>query len=308
LVTTLSSRIELADFFAETADPALLESADRGQTELLDYRSLYELWERQQWLTQELDFSVDREHWRGFPDEERFQRMYGLSSFFIGEQKVTEELGPMMRAAPTQDMQVFLATQIADEARHVRFFDRFYAEVGVLDSDSLAARLKETEKHLNPAFNVLFDEMLGARVRTLAEDPTNMKALVEAITLYHMVIEGMLALTGQHFIIDFNEREGTLPGFVQGFNFVARDEHRHVAFGARFLRDAVAEDPGFKEVIQRTLAEALEIADAVLTPPWAQDQPEDYEFFGVNIDDTREFAAQALTRRLKVIGLVPAGA
>ena len=58
-----------------------------------------------------------------------------------------------------------------------------------------------------------------------------------------MVIEGMLALTGQHFIIDFNEREGTLPGFVRGFNLVARDEHRHVAFGARFLRDMVAEDP-----------------------------------------------------------------
>jgi ribonucleoside-diphosphate reductase beta chain len=268
---------------------------------------LYELWERQQWLTQELDFSEDREHWHGFPEEERFQRMYGLSSFFIGEQKVTEELGPMMRAAPTQDMQVFLATQIADEARHVRFFDRFYAEVGVLESDDLAARLKETEKHLNPAFKVLFDEMLGSRVRTLAEDPTNMVALVEAITLYHMVIEGMLALTGQHFIIDFNEREGTLPNFVRGFNLVARDEHRHVAFGARFLRDAVAEDPAHKVTIQRTLTEALEIADEVLTPPWAKDQ-EDYEFFGVSIDDTREFAAQALTRRLKVIGLVPAAA
>jgi ribonucleoside-diphosphate reductase beta chain len=234
--------------------------------------------------------------------------MYGLSSFFIGEQKVTEELGPMMRAAPTQDMQVFLATQIADEARHVRFFDRFYAEVGVLDSDSLAARLKETEKHLNPAFNVLFDEMLGSRVRTLAADPTDMTALVEAITLYHMVIEGMLALTGQHFIIDFNEREGTLPGFVRGFNFVARDEHRHVAFGARFLRDAVAEDPKYKEAIQRTLADALEVADKVLTPPWAKDQEDDYEFFGVSVDDSRDFAAQALTRRLKVIGLVPAAA
>ena len=45
--------------------------------------------------------------------------MYGLSSFFIGEQKVTDEL-PMMRAAPTEDMRVFLSTQIADEARHVR--------------------------------------------------------------------------------------------------------------------------------------------------------------------------------------------
>ena len=136
-MTTLSSRIELADFFAETADPALLESADRGHTELLDYRQLYELWERQQWLTQELDFSQDREDWHGFPADERFQRMYGLSSFFIGEQKVTDELGPMMRAAPTEDMRVFLSTQIADEARHVRFFDRFYAEVGVLEADDL---------------------------------------------------------------------------------------------------------------------------------------------------------------------------
>jgi ribonucleoside-diphosphate reductase beta chain len=306
-MSTLSSRIELADFFSESADPALMESADRGQTELLDYRQLYELWERQQWQTQELDFTEDRGHWRAFPDEERYQRMYGLSSFFIGEQKVTEELGPMMRAAPTQDMQVFLATQIADEARHVRFFDRFYAEVGVLDSDSLATRLEETERHLNPAFNVLFDEMLGSRVRTLSNDPTNITALIEAVTLYHMVIEGMLALTGQHYIIDFNEREGTLPGFVRGFNLVARDEHRHVAFGARFLRDAVTENPDHRAAIQRTLEEALEVADAVLTPPWAEGQ-EDYEFFGVSVDETRGFAAQALTRRLKVIGLVPTAA
>ena len=127
---------------------------------------------------------------------------------------------------------------------------------------------------------------------------------MEGITLYHMVIEGMLALTGQHFIIDFNEREGTLPGFVRGFNFVARDEHRHVAFGARFLRDMVAENPEHKATIQRTIEEAMEVADAVLSPPWAEGQ-EDYEFFGVSVDETRDFAAQALMRRLKVIGLVP---
>jgi ribonucleoside-diphosphate reductase beta chain len=129
-LTTLGARIELGQFFQETSDPALQESADRGQVELLDYRQLYELWERQQWLTQELDFTRDREDWLGFPEEERVQRMYGLSSFFIGEQRVTEELGPMMRAAPTEEMRIFLSTQIADEARHVRFFDRFYSEVG----------------------------------------------------------------------------------------------------------------------------------------------------------------------------------
>ncbi len=48
----------------------------------------------------------------------------------------------MMRAAPDERMRLFLCTQIADEARHVAFFDRFYSEVGVLESDNLDDRLK----------------------------------------------------------------------------------------------------------------------------------------------------------------------
>ena len=139
-----STRVDQSDFFRETSDPAVQESADRGKAELLDYRQLYELWERQQWRTQDLDFSQDAIDWQSFPEEERFQRMYGLSSFFIGEQRVTDELGPIICAAPTEEMKIFLSTQIADEARHVRFFDRFYSEVGVLDSRDLAARLDET--------------------------------------------------------------------------------------------------------------------------------------------------------------------
>src|SRR5690606_15538938 len=129
-----------------------------------------------------------------------------LSSFFVGEQRVTAELGPMMRAAPGEEQRIFLATQIADEARHVAFFDRFYAEVGVLESDNLQERLAETSAHLNQSFGHVFDELLAARVDRLAREPADTEAMVEAVTIYHMVLEGMLALTGQHFIIDYNER------------------------------------------------------------------------------------------------------
>jgi ribonucleoside-diphosphate reductase beta chain len=296
---TITARTDRDDFQA-TRDPGLMEGADRGEVNLLGYEELYLLWERQQWRTQDLDFSKDREDWQSFPEEERFQRMYGLSSFFIGEQKVAEELGPMMRAAPTEAMRIFLCTQIADEARHVAFFDRFYAEVGVLESDSLHDRLQETSAHLNPQFGTLFDEMLGSRVDRLAREPEDLETLVEAVTLYHMVIEGMLALTGQHFIIQYNEDAGTLPGFVEGFNNVARDEHRHVAFGARFLREMSQNDPRYGQAIQRTLIEAGPVADGVLSPPWYE---EGMEVFGVSLDETRAYALKALDRRLKVIGL-----
>src|SRR5437764_3325230 len=259
-ISALTSRSD----FQATSDPAV--SPDQ---ELLSYRKLYELWERQQWATQDLDFTRDRADWEGFDEEERFQRMTGLSAFFIGEQRVTAELGPIMRAIPDEDMRIFLSTQIADEARHVMFFDRFYAEVGVIDdAEDLRDRLEATGRHLNDDFKVLFDEMLVQRVDRLAAEPGDQVALVEAVTLYHMVIEGSLALTGQHFIIDYNERMGTLPGFVESFTNIARDEHRHVAFGARFLRDMTARDEKYAQAIQRTLLEVGPVADGVLRPKW----------------------------------------
>jgi ribonucleoside-diphosphate reductase beta chain len=300
---TALPRTDRVDFQA-TSDPALMEAADRGEAKLLGYRELYELWERQQWRTQDLDFSQDRRDWHErFDAEERFARMYGLSSFFIGEQRVAAELGPMMRAAPTEEMRIFLCTQIADEARHVAFFDRFYSEVGVLESDNLEERLAETSQHLNENFGVLFDELLKRRVDRLAVEPEDLEALVEAVTIYHMIIEGMLALTGQHFIIDYNEREGTLPGFVEGFTNVARDEHRHVAFGARFLREMSNADPRYAAAVQRTLAEVAPAAEGVLRPPWVDPADEDVVIFGTSVRETRAFALKALERRLKVIGL-----
>jgi ribonucleoside-diphosphate reductase beta chain len=298
------SRGDRADVQA-TTDPALMESADRGVVNLLSYSQLYALWEKQQWSTQDIDFTQDRIDWHERIDpEERFQRMYGLSSFFIGEQRVAEELGPMMRAAPTEEMRIFLCTQIADEARHVQFFNRFYEEVGVLEADDLQGRLEETSDHVNPEFHVLFDDLLKGKVDRLARDPEDLETLVEAITLYHMIIEGMLALTGQHFIITYNEEQGTLPGFVEGFLNISRDEHRHVAFGARFLRDMAEKDERYREAIQRTLVECGPAADGVLTPKWYV-EGETELFGGVGIDETREFAMKALERRLKVIGLAP---
>jgi ribonucleoside-diphosphate reductase beta chain len=299
-----AQRTDRADFQA-TRDPAVMEGADRGTVKLLTYAELYSLWERQQWRVQDIDFSQDRIDWHErIPPDERFQRMYGLSSFFVGEQRVAAELGPMMRACPEEEMRIFLCTQIADEARHVVFFNRFYEEVGVLESANLADRLEETSEHLNPNFHVLFDEMLATRVDRLAREPEDLEMLVEAITLYHMVIEGMLALTGQHFIMDYNEQVGTLPGFVEGFNKVARDEHRHVAFGARFLREMSERDARYRDAIQRTLVECGPAADGVLEPPWYE---EGVELFGgrYTMDETRAFAMKALERRLKVIGLAP---
>ena len=288
--------------FRATGDPAL-QAGTGADVALLDPHELYLLWERQQWQTQEIDFAQDAIDWHErMTAEERSQRMYGLSSFFVGEQRVAAALAPLMHAIPDEDARVFLCTQIADEARHVAFFDRFYSEVGILQADSLSDRLAETSQYLNPEFTTLFDEMLASRGRRLWQEPEDQKAAVEFVTIYHVVVEGMLALTGGHFIIEYNEQAGTLPGFVEGFSNVARDEHRHVAFGAWFLRDMARQDRRYADAIRRTLVEVAPIADGVLRPNWMQNMSdEDVALFGVAGQNTRAFAAQALSRRLKVI-------
>src|SRR6476469_5126805 len=180
----MSDRTERLDFRA-TGDPALHESADRGEVHLLGYRELYSLWERQQWAVQDLDFTQDRIDWHErIPPEERVARMSGLSSFFIGEQRVAAELAPLMRAVPDEDMRIFLATQIADEARHVVFFDRFYSEVGVLEAGELAGRLEETGAHVTDDFTTLFDDILHAKADRLASEPDDLTCCVEFVTIY----------------------------------------------------------------------------------------------------------------------------
>ena len=85
---------------------------------------------------------------------------------------------------------------------------------------------------------------------------------------------------------------------------MARDEHRHVAFGARFLRDMAKRDERYRRGHQRTLVECGPAADGVLQPPW-YDEVEDEEIFGFTMEETRAFAMKALERRMKVIGLAP---
>ena len=91
-----------------------------------------------------------------------------------------------------------------------------------------------------------------------------MDALVRGVTVYMIVIEGTLALTGARFILRYLKEVDLLPGFRQGFTAVNRDESRHVGFGVKFLADAIKEDPRHKQTIADTLQETLPIGTLAL--------------------------------------------
>lgn len=273
-----------------------------GEGALMGYGELYALWERQNWSAHRLDFSVDREQWLATPAEAQENLIWSLGSFAIGEERVTADLAPFLRAAPSGEVEVFLATQLVDEARHTAFFDRFGAEVLALSADDLRGRMHELGERMLGPWSDVFDGGLGDVARRIQAQPDDLALFVEGVTTYHLVIEGVLAMTGQRFILGYLEDHGMYPGFREGFGLLERDEHRHIAFGVRFLKDVLDHDPSLGAVVERCVAELVPRAMLAFVPPYAA-SPERWVSYGYDSRALYGFAYRKLKRRMQVLGL-----
>jgi ribonucleoside-diphosphate reductase beta chain len=279
----------------------ITDESQLSKIKLMTPQQLYELWEKQTWVSADIDLSRDVADWAGFDEQTKGDIAWTLSSFFIGEERVTTQFSGLVMSYEDQSEEAFLATQQVDEARHAQHFNRFYAQVVGLDM-SFDERLDYVRRHVSDAFVRLFDEDLVNANQRLIADPSDVEAKVDFVTTYHMVIEGTLALTGQYTISEWCERENVLQGFLEGFKKISQDEHRHVAYGTWFLQQK-CKDPGLARRVQDKLIELLPIAAGVLAPPGVDPFAEEWSLLGFTSAEVNEFAFKALTRRLKVIGV-----
>jgi ribonucleoside-diphosphate reductase beta chain len=279
-----------------------LYAPTNGHGGLLDHRQLYSLWERQSWRVHELDFGVDREHWLAMPSAGQESMIWSLGSFSVGEQRVTADLAPFLLAAPSGEIELFLATQLADEARHAAFFDRFGAEVMALPAEDVRGRTKDVEASLPAHWREVFDDGLRDVADRIKARPHDLDLFVEGVATYHMVVEGFLAVTGQTLIREYMLEHGVFPGFCEGFGFVERDEHRHLAFGMRFLLDAIEDDPRHRATVERVVLSLAPRAAHVFAPPYAEDHAS-FTSYGYDSTQIYGLAYRTLKRRMAVLGI-----
>jgi ribonucleoside-diphosphate reductase beta chain len=284
---------------APPSDPA--EGAKRDN--LMTYEQLFALWEKRNWRSHELDFSVDREQWVASPTEAQKDTAWSLSSFYVGEERVAADLAPFVLAAPSGEAEAFLATQLVDETRHAVFFDRWASEVMALSADDMRSRLQEAEETMIGPWHFVFDDSLRDVAQRMMRKPDDLELFVEGIVIYHMVTEGVLAMTGQRVILQYMSDHDIYPGFQKGFSLVEQDEHRHIAFGVRFLRDVVAERPEMREVILRTLTTMLPEAARVFVPYYEDPNVTEFVSYDNHSSQVYGFAYNALRRRMDVIGV-----
>src|SRR3954465_1151270 len=186
----------LLDLTSQGDVATITDESQLSSVTLMDPQQLYELWERQPWSAHAISLDTDREQWAALPEDDKRHIAWNLSSFFVGEERVTTQFSGLVRAYETQAEEAFLTTQQVDEARHAQHFNRFYEQVVGYDG-TFDDRLQRARQDPHQAFLIMFDQHLVDACSRLLADPSDREAKVDFITTYHMVIEGTLALTGQ---------------------------------------------------------------------------------------------------------------
>ena len=269
------------------------------EVRLNDPQTLYRHWEDEQWSPFAIDLTADREQWPAMDDSQRGLLHFALSSLMVAEERITTKFAGLVAADGSEEETTFLSTQQVDEARHMQFYARFHDEV-VGRPDAIAAHVERARAHVSDSFRHIFDGVLVDAHRQLLGAPGDLAAKVRFVTVYHLVLESTLGLTTFHFVTDYLRREGLLPGFVDGYSHIHRDETRHIGYGVWFLRETVRERPEMKDVVRATLRELLPSVAESLKPPG---DGASADVLGVGEEEIRAFALDGLTRRLKIVGV-----
>jgi ribonucleoside-diphosphate reductase beta chain len=268
-----------------------------GTQRLKGPQQLYEDWEHAHWAAQDIDLSRDPGDWAALEESERDLLHWVLSSLMVAEERISTQFCGLVLAQDDEEEGSFVSTQLVDEVRHMQFYARFQNEV-IADPAEIGAHVKRAREVLGEPFKRVFDEALVQAHDRLRLEPGNREAKVDFVTIYHLVIEGTLGLTASHFLIDFLEERGQLPGFVDGYSRIAADEQRHIAYGTWFLREAVRRDPPMAEAIRARVIELLPSVAESISPP----SEGAWDVLGVEDGALAEFGLGALNRRLELIG------
>ncbi len=253
----------------------------------------------------EADLEVDRERLleydRGEEAFDNFRRLIAL--FGAGEEAVTEDLAPLALAVDDVDDQLFLSSQIYEEAKHTQFFDRYWRTVldPIAEERGFEVTAPTDPRYFGEHYHALFDKTEDAMHRLLEEDTPRTRA--EAICHYHLVVESVLAQTGYYSIQSMYSDGGSdelalvetpdLPGLVGGITRIRSDEGRHVGWGMQKTRELVQEEGVDPAVVQEVLSD--------LTPHVAGIIEESNDAEMTDPVPLVEYSREKLTRRIEII-------
>ena len=210
------------------------------------------------WDPSDIDFSQDAEHWQLLNDEQKEGVLYLAVNFVTGEEAVTEDIVPFIKAMADEgrlEDELYLTQFAFEEAKHTEVFRRWLNAVGV---DKDLHYLIEEDVQLTQSPTYIFTHDQPEVMQRLWTDPSP-EAQIRANVIYNQYVEGTLALTGYWLWAKMLDSMGGLfPGMREIVRRISTDERRHLAWGTYNIRRHVAADPAMWDVAKAYLDELKE--------------------------------------------------
>jgi len=268
-------------------------------------RALYDHWERNHWSLRDIDLSVDAASYATLEEDGRRELRWILSHRFHGEHSVSSLLSPFLDAAPTHDVRLLVATQIADEYRHLEAVVRIYATVfGIVGFD---AAKEAADASIDPVGRFLIYDALERNVLPLRERHDE-DSFLKAVLSYQVIAEGTFARAAQAMAADrYASYDEGFPGLVELQRIVTRDEARHIGIGVCYARLRMDADPErTSAVIEETLGDLAEISPHALELARQEIDGLMQETYGIDPDMYYAEVVRLLQIRLRSIGYAAA--
>ncbi|WP_207587696.1 ribonucleotide-diphosphate reductase subunit beta [Halomontanus rarus] len=219
------------------------------------------------WDPHEIDLSTDRDAIAALPDAEFEGLRRTLALFGAGEEAVTEDLVPLASVLENVTDQLYVSTQLYDEAKHADYFERYWDTVVTPEERrrGLEPTSPTDERWFPAAYVELLERNERAMNRLLTADTLENRA--RAYCHYHLAIEGILAQTGYYSVQTEFSREAapSMPGLVEGFSRIRADEGRHVGFGMWKLKTLVHDRGVEPTLVEETVADLADLATEVVS-------------------------------------------
>jgi ribonucleotide reductase beta subunit family protein with ferritin-like domain len=226
------------------------------------FKALYEHWERHQWSPFTTDFSVDAASFAALDETSQDGLVWIFAHRFQAEFNVAALLAPFLLAAPDYDVQLLLATQVADEHRHIESVLRVYAEVFGVEGGIEAVK-ELSDAQLDPIAAALYDALDGV-VRQL-ERNRDEETFLRAVVAYHVIAEGSIGRANQEFVAGQFRRVGAFPGLLHVQRLAVRDEVRHIGIGVSYARRCLSREGERATAVIRDTVDAFRaLGDALL--------------------------------------------
>ena len=239
-------------------------------------------------------------------DFEQFEAFRAsVAKFGAGEEAVTEDLAPLMLTLEDINDQMFVSSQIYEEAKHTQFFDRYWRTVinPVAEAKEWEVTAPTDQRYFPEEYIELFDRTEEAMHRLLEEDTPENRA--KAFCHYHLVVESVLAQTGYYGLQasfsdagpdDWGDEVDTediyLDGLIEGITRIRSDEGRHVGFGMNKVQGLIAEESVDPDIVQGILTDLLPLVAGTVQTEFDT---------GADPAPLIEYAQEKLSKRIEII-------